>query len=325
MRTVVTGAAGFIGAHCCCRLLDEGFEVVGLDNFDPFYDRRAKEEGLAPLVGRPGFEFIEGDIRDPAVVQRALAGADVVIHLAARPGVGPSVEQPVAYSSVNVGGTAQLLESCRELGVRRFVFGSSSSVYGDATPPPFREDVAAVQPISPYAATKRAGELLCQVYHHLYGMRIASLRLFAVYGPRQRPDLAIHTFTHRMVVGEAIRQCGDGESERDYTHVNDILYGVLGAVRWVQEDVPALEVFNLGSSRTVTLSRLIHLISRALGVDPRIERHPPRPGDVRRTCADISKARRVLGYNPSVAIEDGIPAFVEWYRNYHGTQHPAAG
>lgn len=325
MRVLVTGAAGFIGAHCCLRLLGEGFDVTGLDNFDPFYDRRIKEEGLAALIGRPGFRFVEGDIRDPAVVRRELDGVGVVVHLAARAGVRPSIEHPVEYASINVDGTVQLLESCRALGIRRFVFGSSSSVYGDATTPPFREDVPAVDPISPYAGTKRAGELLCQVYHHLYDMRIASLRFFTVYGPRQRPDLAIHKFTRLMAAGETIRQFGDGTSERDYTHVDDILQGVLAAVRWVHHDAPAHEVFNLGESHTVTLSRLIELIGTALGVIPRIERHPPQPGDVRRTYADISKARRILGYNPTVAIEDGIPAFVDWFRNYHGTQSPTAG
>jgi UDP-glucuronate 4-epimerase len=325
MRALVTGAAGFIGAHCCGRLLDEGFDVVGLDNFDPFYERRIKEEGLDGLRGRSGFRFVEGDIRDPTVVERELRGSDVVVHLAARAGVRPSIEQPVLYSSINVDGTVQLLETCRALGIRRFVFGSSSSVYGDTTAPPFREDAPAVDPISPYAATKRAGELLCQVYHHLHGMRIASLRFFTVYGARQRPDLAIHKFTRLLASGETIRQFGDGASERDYTHVDDILQGVLAAVRWVQDDAPAHEAFNLGESRTVTLRRLITLIAGALGVEPRVERHPAQPGDVRRTCADISKARRILGYNPTVAIEDGIPAFVEWFRNHHGTQSPTAG
>lgn len=325
MRVLVTGAAGFIGAHCCRHFLDEGYEVVGLDNFDPFYDRRIKEEGLAALREKPDFRFVEGDIRDAAVVTRVLSGIDVVVHLAARAGVRPSIEQPVLYASINIDGTVQLLDACREQGIRRFVFGSSSSVYGDTTAPPFREDVPAVTPISPYAATKRAGELLCGVYRQLYDMRIASLRFFTVYGPRQRPDLAVHKFTRLMATGDTVQQFGEGSSERDYTHVDDILQGVLAAVRWTADDAPAHEVFNLGESRTVSLSRLIELIARALGVEPRIEFHPAQPGDVQRTYADISKARRVLGYNPTVAIEDGIPAFVEWFRNYHGTQSPTAG
>jgi UDP-glucuronate 4-epimerase len=211
------------------------------------------------------------------------------------------------------------------MGIGRFVFGSSSSVYGDTTQPPFREDAPAVDPISPYAATKRAGELLCKVYQHLYGMRIASLRFFTVYGPRQRPDLAIHRFTRLMASGATIQQFGDGSSERDYTHVDDILQGVLGAIRWVQDDEPAYGVFNLGGSNTVTLHRLIELIATALGVEPRVEQMPHQAGDVRRTYADISKAQRDLGYTPSVAIEDGIPAFVEWFRNYHGTQSATTG
>jgi UDP-glucuronate 4-epimerase len=325
MRMLVTGAAGFIGAHCCCRLLDEGFEVVGLDNFDPFYDRRIKEEGLSALQGRQGFRFVEGDIRDATLVRKELRGVDLIVHLAARAGVRPSIEQPVLYSSINVEGTVQLLEACQTMGIGRFVFGSSSSVYGDTTQPPFREDAPAVDPISPYAATKRAGELLCKVYQHLYGMRIASLRFFTVYGPRQRPDLAIHRFTRLMASGATIQQFGDGSSERDYTHVDDILQGVLGAIRWVQDDEPAYGVFNLGGSNTVTLHRLIELIATALGVEPRVEQMPHQAGDVRRTYADISKAQRDLGYTPSVAIEDGIPAFVEWFRNYHGTQSATTG
>ena len=325
MRVLVTGAAGFIGAHCCRQLLDEDVDVVGLDNFDPFYDRKIKEEGLVALRGQRGFRFVEGDIRDEMLVRKELTGVDVIVHLAARAGVRPSIAQPVLYSSINVEGTVQLLEACRALGIRRFVFGSSSSVYGDTTDPPFREDAPAVDPISPYAATKRAGELLCKVYRHLYGMRIASLRFFTVYGPRQRPDLAIHRFARLMAEDATIQQYGDGSSERDYTHVDDIVQGVLGALRWAEADEPAHEAFNLGGSNTVSLNRLIELIGTALGVEPRIERLPCQPGDVLRTCADISKARRELGYNPLVAIEDGIPAFVEWFRNYHGTQSPTAG
>jgi UDP-glucuronate 4-epimerase len=212
-----------------------------------------------------------------------------------------------------------LLEACQRLGIRRFVFGSSSSVYGDSTPAPFSEDVVALEPISPYAATKRAGELLCHTFWHLYGLRIAALRFFTVYGPRQRPDLAIHRFTRLIHEAKPIQQYGDGSMERDHTHVDDILKGVLGAVEWVQRDEPAFEIFNLGESRTVRLDRLIQLIGDACGVEPMIERLPPQPGDVQRTFADISKARRVLGYEPTVAIEDGIPAFVEWYEETYGS------
>jgi UDP-glucuronate 4-epimerase len=323
-RALVTGAAGFIGSHCCAALLRSGFNVVGLDNFDPFYARSIKEQGIAELRSYQGFRLVEGDIRDAATVARTLDGVSLVVHLAARAGIRPSLEDPPLYASVNIEGTTQLLEQCRLLGVKRFVFGSSSSVYGNATHPPFPEDAPALAPISPYAATKRAGELLCDVYRHLYQMRVASLRFFTVYGPRQRPDLAIHKFTRLIESGQAIKQFGDGSSERDYTHVDDILQGVLGAVRWVQDDQPAHEIFNLGESRTVSLKRLIALIAESLGVEPRIEYLPDQPGDVRRTCADISKARRVLGYDPQVSIEDGIPGFVDWFRAHHGTESAPA-
>ncbi len=319
-RILVTGAAGFIGGHCCRALLEAGFEVVGLDNFDPFYDRRIKEQGLAELTPDPRFSFVEGDIRDSDTVLRALSGVDVVLHLAARAGVRPSIEDPALYCSVNVDGTACLLEGCRQKSIRRFVLGSSSSVYGDTTPVPFREDSPAVDPISPYAATKRAGELLSQVYRHLYGLRVAVLRLFTVYGPRQRPDLAIHRFTHLLASGLPIQQFGDGSSDRDHTHVDDIVKGVRGAVSWTAGDGPAYEVFNLGESRTVRLSYLIELIAQALDVKPKIELLPLQPGDVKRTFADITKARRVLGYDPQVTIEDGVPRFVEWYQETYGRQ-----
>jgi UDP-glucuronate 4-epimerase len=315
---LVTGAAGFIGGHCCRALLDAGYEVVGIDNFDPFYDRAIKEQALAEMRKREGFTFREGDIRDAEAVRGALEGVYAVLHLAARAGVRPSIEQPALYSSINVEGTVVLLEACQQLGIRRFVFGSSSSVYGDTTPPPFREDAQALDPISPYAATKRAGELLCQVYRHLYDVRIAALRFFTVYGPRQRPDLAIHKFTRLIHQGRPIQQYGDGSMERDHTHVDDIVKGVLGALRWIASDEPAFEVFNLGESRTVRLDRLIQLIADALGAKPTIERLPPQPGDVQRTFADISKARDVLGYHPNIALEDGIPAFVAWYEDTYG-------
>jgi UDP-glucuronate 4-epimerase len=301
-------------------LLNEGYEVVGIDNFDPFYDRSIKEAAVRSLSEDSRFELIEGDIRDATVVKRALKGVDVVFHLAARAGVRPSIEEPAMYASVNVEGTVCLLESCRQVGVRRFVFGSSSSVYGDSTPVPFSENAVATLPVSPYAATKRAGELMCMVFSDLYDMRIASLRFFTVYGHRQRPDLAIHRFTRLLARGDSIQQFGDGSTERDYTHIEDILKGVLAAIRWTVPDEPAHEIFNLGESRTVRLDKLIVLISNALGVEPSIELLPPQPGDVQRTCADISKARRVLGYDPCVAIEGGIVDFVKWYEAQNGHQ-----
>lgn len=318
-RVLVTGAAGFIGSHCCAALLDSGHQVVGLDNFDPFYPRAVKEVGLAPLLSRPNFEFHEGDIRDRDVIRALMDRVSVVLHLAARAGVRPSIEDPFEYTSVNVGGTVQLLEVCRQAGVSRFVFGSSSSVYGDATEPPFREDAAAVSPVSPYAATKRAAELLCEAFSHLHALTIASLRFFTVYGPRQRPDLAIHKFTRLLHSGQPIDQYGDGTTERDYTHVDDIVQGVVGAIEWTRNRGPVCEVVNLGESRTISLRDLIGLISGALGVEPSINQLPDQPGDVRRTFASIDKARDLIGYNPSVDIQSGIADFVSWYRGEYGS------
>ena len=320
---LITGAAGFIGSHCCRGLLDAGYEVVGLDNFDPFYDRRVKEAAIAELSKDDGFEFFEGDIRDQKLVSQLTETADVVLHLAARAGVRPSIEEPALYASINVEGTTNLLECVWKAGVSRFVFGSSSSVYGDSTPAPFREDAPALDPISPYAATKRAGELMCQTFSHLYGTKVAALRFFTVYGPRQRPDLAIHKFTRKLVAGEAIEQYGDGSAERDHTHVGDIVQGVTAAVELTASDSTRFEIINLGESRTIRLDRLIELIAGALGVEPKIERLPMQAGDVRRTCADISKARRVLGYDPQVRIEDGIAQFVTWYEETYGRQSRA--
>ena len=317
-HVLITGAAGFIGSHACRVFLDREWLVTGLDNFDPFYDRAIKEQGLAERADEPGFRFVEGDIRDTATINAVLEGVDVVLHLAARAGVRPSIEDPESYVSVNVGGTATLLEVCNKLGIKRFVFGSSSSVYGDSTPVPFREDAPAVDPISPYAATKRAGELHCKVYAHLHGFRIAALRFFTVYGPRQRPDLAIHKFARLMSTGTPVIQFGGGSSERDYTHVDDILQGTAAAVDWAMQDAPAFEVFNLGESKTTRLADLIEMIGNAVQIEPKIEVQPAAPGDVRRTFADISKARRVLGYDPQISIEDGIPQFVEWYQATYG-------
>lgn len=317
-RVLITGAAGFIGGHAAAGLLNAGYKVVGVDNFDPFYDRSIKEEAVDQLSSEAGFEFVEADIRDEVRIREVLSGVDVVLHLAARAGVRPSIAEPGLYSSVNVEGTVRMLEASRLSGVRRFVFGSSSSVYGNDTPAPFREDCPALFPISPYAATKRAGELLCQVYTHLYGLRVATLRFFTVYGHRQRPDLAIHRFTRLISKGEPIQRYGDGLTERDYTHVDDIVQGVLGAVRWTEATDSEHEIFNLGESRTITLEYLIQMIGSALEIDPQIEVLPAQPGDVSRTFADIDKARRILGYSPSVRIEDGIVDFVEWYRGKHG-------
>jgi UDP-glucuronate 4-epimerase len=320
-KVLVTGAAGFIGSHVCEALLEARHEVVGMDNFDAFYARPIKEQNLAALTPRTGFRFVEGDIgRAPL----PLAGLDAVIHLAARPGVQPSLKDPAGYMDSNVTGTTRLLEESRQAGIRRVVFGSSSSVYGESTPAPFAEDAVADAPISPYAASKRAGELLCRVFTHLYGTHIACLRFFTVYGPRQRPDLAIHRFTARILAGQPIPMRGDGSSERDYTYVSDIVDGVLAALEWtaragVDGEEP-WRVFNLGGGDRVRLDRLIALIGAAVGREPVIERSADQPGDVPLTAADLRRSGAELGYRPKVDIEAGIRRFVSWYKETHGRQ-----
>ncbi len=327
---LVTGGAGFIGSHLCRRLLDRGLDVVALDNFDPFYDPGTKRAGIRDLPDTGRFRLVEADIRDPAGMDAALAaagveGAEVVVHLAARAGVRSSIQEPLLYSRVNVEGTVGTLELARRLGCTRFVFGSSSSVYGNADRVPFSEREGQYRPISPYAASKRAGELLCHTYSHLYGLSVVCLRFFTVYGPRQRPDLAIHKFARLMADGQPIPVYGDGSTERDYTYVDDILQGVEGAITYTAAHPGDFEVFNLGESRTTSLRRLVDLLSRALGVVPRIRHLPLQPGDVRRTCADVSRARALLGYAPTTTVEEGIPRFVRWFTESRAPAESAAG
>jgi UDP-glucuronate 4-epimerase len=317
VKVLVTGGAGFIGGHLCQRLLDRGDEVVCVDSFDSFYDPAIKRGTAAALARSPRFRLVEGDIRDLAGLERELAGAGVgaIVHLAARAGVRPSIEDPVLYTQVNVEGTVAMLELARRLGVKPFVFGSSSSVYGDTPAVPFREDEPAATPISPYAASKRAGELLCHAYAHLHGLAVVCLRFFTVYGPRQRPDLAIHKFARLMAAGEPIPFFGDGSTRRDYTYVDDVVQGIEGAIAYAAARDASFEVFNLGESDTVPLVRLVELLGEAMGVTPALHRLPAQPGDVERTYADISRARALLGYTPRVRIEEGIPRFVEWFRS----------
>ena len=322
-RLLVTGAAGFIGSHVCEALIRRGHDVAGVDNFDPFYAREVKERNLAGLLQLPGFQFVVADVaRDPM----PLAGVDAVIHLAAKPGVRPSLEDPASYMDANMTATARLFDAARRVGLNRIVFGSSSSVYGNATPAPFAEDKPAVSPISPYAASKRAGELLAHAFVHLYPLKIICLRFFTVYGPRQRPDLAIHKFTDLIARGRPLRMHGDGSSERDYTYITDCLDGVLAALEWTAGAARgAIETVNLGGGERVRLDRLIALIAEALGREARIERHPDQPGDVRLTDADLAHAGRVLGFKPRVGIEEGIRKFVDWYEEVHGRQSRTSG
>jgi len=323
---LVTGAAGFIGSHVVEALVAGDHRVVGLDNFDDFYPRTVKESNLARVLDAPAFRLVEGDVRDARLVAGLTTSDTVIVHLAARAGVRPSIEMPGLYTSVNVLGTATVLEAARLAGARRVVYASSSSVYGDTAPVPFQETWPAVQPISPYAATKRAAELLCATYAHLYSMRIIALRFFTVYGPRQRPDLAIHKFAQLMAEGRPVPFFGDGSTERDYTYIDDIVAGVLGAADWTgaaAAGAGAFEIVNLGESRTTRLDRLVELVSAALAgegmpASPVLDRRPAQPGDVRRTCADITKARRLLGYAPTTTVEEGIPRFVRWFKEAYG-------
>jgi len=312
-RVLVTGAAGFIGSHLVQALVDQGDDVVGIDNFDPFYPREMKERNLAE-VGQGRFDFHELDLLDVPRLRSLLTPETIIVHLAAKAGVRPSLADPVGYAQVNVTGTAAVAEAARQAGVSRLVFGSSSSVYGDSTPVPFREDAVAVVPVSPYAATKRAGELLLEAIAPIYRLRVVSLRFFTVYGPRQRPDLAIHAFTRKMVEGRPLTIFGDGTQARDYTYSDDIIAGVLSAIEWSATAPFKVETFNLGGSRPIPTEAMVTEIAQALGVRPKIEWAPMQPGDVQRTAADITKAQAVLGYQPQTSFPEGVRRFVHWFR-----------
>lgn len=313
MAILITGGAGFVGSHIVEALLARGDEVVVLDDFNDYYAPAVKERNLAAVRDQPGLRLVRGDIADEAAIAQAFGACPIhaVVHLAARAGVRPSLRDPILYERVNVQGTLLLLEAARQAEVGRFIFASSSSVYGESATVPFSESDPADRPISPYAATKRAGELLCHTYFHLYGLPVACMRLFTVYGPRQRPDLAIHAFARNIWAGEPIFAFGDGASARDYTFVTDIVDGFLAALNHPQPF--AYEIFNLGNSRPVQLKTLIHLIENALGRTAIVEQAPEQPGDVPLTYADISKSKRLLGYQPSVSIEEGIERFCGWF------------
>ena len=315
MRNIlVTGGAGFIGSHLVERLLAEGgWRVTVVDDFNDFYDPSVKRANVAPHAGRADFRLVEADIRDRDALARAFDddGFDCIVHLAARAGVRPSLAEPVLYTETNISGTVNLLELARARGTRQFVFGSSSSVYGENEKVPFSEDDPIFRPISPYAATKAAGELLCHTYSHLFGVRTVALRFFTVYGARQRPDLAIHKFARLISEGRPIPVFGDGTTRRDYTYIDDIISGVRAAIDY---EGSAHEVVNLGESRTVELRELIALLEKELGRVAVTDRQPTQPGDVPRTFADITKARRLLGYDPQTQIEEGIRKFVGWFK-----------
>lgn len=314
-HVLITGGAGFIGSHLTRRLLERGERVTVLDSFHDFYDPAIKRANVAPFLADPAYRLIEADIRDAGAVDSLFAGSGftAVVHLAARAGVRPSLAEPIVYEDVNCIGTLRLLEAARRHGPETFVFGSSSSVYGINEKVPFAEDDPVDLPISPYATTKRAGELLCFNYHHLYGLRTACLRFFTVYGPGQRPEMAIHKFTDLLARDRAVPLFGDGSSRRDYTYIDDIVDGVVAAL----DLAPGFEIVNLGGAETTALIDLVHWIAAELGVEPRIDHLPPQPGDVPITYADVEKAGRLLGYSPKVPIREGLRRFVAWYRETH--------
>jgi len=320
-HVLVTGGAGFIGSHLSRRLLARGDRVTAYDDFNDFYDPARKRENVETILAAPGaerFALIEGDIRDETRVDRLFSGHlnaqgskfDAVVHLAARAGVRPSLSEPILYEDVNCIGTLRLLEAARRHGPNLFLFGSSSSVYGINKKVPFSEYDEVKQPISPYATTKRAGELLCYNYHHLYGFRATCLRFFTVYGPAQRPEMAIHKFTDLLARGATIPLYGDGQSRRDYTYIEDIVDGLEATL----DAAPGFEILNLGGAETTALVDLVRWLAEELVVEPRIEYLPDQPGDVPITYADVTKAGRLLGYSPKVPIREGLRRFVSWYR-----------
>lgn len=317
MSILVTGAAGFLGSHVVDHLLAEGQTVVGLDSFHGFYSRALKEANLRDAKSHDRFSLVEGDICDRNTLESLGDDIHLVIHLAARAGVRPSLDDPTKYSMVNIGGTWNLLDWAARRGIKRFIFASSSAVYGNSPKVPFCESHFVGEPISPYAATKRAAELACHTYVHLYGMSILALRFFTIYGPRQRPDLAIHKFAQLLSEGRPLPMFGDGRTARDYTYFEDIVQGIEGACHLLeQSQEPLFEIVNLGENHTVELREMIQILSEEMGVQPLIEELPLQPGDVTQTFADISKARKLLKYDPRWDFRDGIRRFLEWFQDH---------
>lgn len=317
MRVLVTGGAGFIGSHLVDRLLADGHEAIALDNFDPLYPEPQKRANLRDAARRPGFQLLELDIRDESAVAQAVheLRPDAIAHLAARAGVRPSIEQPAFYAEVNVTGTVHLLQAACQLEPRpRFVYASSSSVYGDRDQVPFREDDPVDRPISPYAATKKACELLAYTFHHLYGLPVTGLRFFTAYGPRNRPDLAIAKFARLIEHGRTVPVFGDGSTRRDYTYIGDIVDGIVRAI----DRCTSHHLYNLGNSSPVALRDLIAALGAALGKTPRVEHLPEQPGDVRQTYADVSRAEAELDFRVTTPFADGLARFVAWFREQQG-------
>ena len=322
MRTIlVTGGAGFIGSHLSERLLKEGNRVLVIDNFNNYYDPAIKRNNVEEVkktciennISLDNYKVFEGDIRDNEFLKEVFSNKiDSIMHLAAMAGVRPSIEDPSLYYDVNITGTVNLLEICRENNIKQFVFASSSSVYGNNEKVPFAESDRVDNPISPYAATKKSGELLCHTYHHLFDMNIACLRFFTVYGPRQRPDLAINKFTSLILEDKEIPFYGDGTTSRDYTFIDDIVAGIVSSINYVNTDEKVFEIFNIGGDKTVSLMEMVETIEEVLGKKAKINRLPMQPGDVNRTCADITYSREKIGYNPQTTFKEGVKKFIEW-------------
>jgi UDP-glucuronate 4-epimerase len=311
MRVLITGGAGFIGSHLAEKLLELKHDIVCLDNFNDFYDPGLKRQNIEKAFWSNRYTLISGDILDDELLDKVFQDHfDAVVHLAAYAGVRPSIERPSTYQRNNVAGTLNLLERCRRRQVGKFIFASSSSVYGGRQQVPFKETDNVMSPISPYAATKVAGEALCYTYHHLYHINVHALRFFTVYGPRQRPEMAIHLFADNMLEGEPIAIFGDGKSSRDYTYIDDIISGVVASV----ERCSGFEIINLGGSKTTSLDTLVALLGKQLGVSPKIQREGARPGDVPVTYADVTRAKQLLGYVPKTDIEEGIDRFCKWLK-----------
>ncbi|USN53972.1 MAG: SDR family NAD(P)-dependent oxidoreductase [Candidatus Nomurabacteria bacterium] len=316
MNYLITGSAGFIGSHLSTTLLAQGHRVIGIDDLNDYYSVTQKQENITQLKEFSEYSFLQCDIRKPEEIktflQKYSQPIDAIIHLAARAGVRPSIAKPTLYTDVNVNGTVQMLELARVFQIPKFIFASSSSVYGNQEKTPFSETDAVDTPISPYAATKRAGELLSYTYHALHGMSVACLRFFTVYGPKGRPDMAPYLFVDKVHRGEAITKFGNGETRRDYTYIEDIISGILASL---QADI-GYEIINLGNSHTISLNEFIATVERVTGKTAIVDQQGPQPGDVQQTFADITKAKKLLGYDPSTAIESGLQHFYEWYKRY---------
>jgi len=319
VNILITGVAGFIGSHLADRLIINN-KVIGIDNFCDYYQPQIKERNLEQLKANPNFMLYRIDIRDNALLGKCFSEnkIDLVIHLAAMAGVRPSISDPLLYTEVNIVGTINVLEMCKKFNIKKLIFASSSSVYGNNEKVPFAEDDFVDYPISPYAFTKKAGELICHSYHHLYQISIACLRFFTVYGPRQRPDLAIYRFTEKIINNETITLFGDGTSKRDYTYITDIIDGIVQSIEYVRSGCK-YEIFNLGESTTISLVELVRTLEDEIGNKALTEQFPMQPGDVNQTYADITKSNKILGYYPSADFKTGIQFFVEWYKKTHNT------